>query len=193
MDASANIDTQFSWYSVVPASSPLEQGDFLNSFPVPTPPSEIAEIPDEPVGHEINAPYTVDRFNVVIMTQSCDLPKLREEDEVILCPRFSYPELIDEIPKYGGKDGWKTLISGRFIGAHILNKCDIEGIDFEYQVIDLQRIFSIPLAIVTQVAHSHDARIRLLPPYREHLAQAFARQFMRVGLPIDLPRDYPYH
>ncbi len=34
-------------------------------------------------------------------------------------------------------------------------------------------------------------RLRLLPPYREHLSQSFARQFMRVGLPIDLPREYP--
>jgi hypothetical protein len=30
-------------------------------------------------------------------------------------------------------------------------------------------------------------RLRLLPPYREHLSQAFARFFMRVGLPVDIP------
>jgi hypothetical protein len=30
-------------------------------------------------------------------------------------------------------------------------------------------------------------RLRLLPPYREHLSQSFARFFMRVGLPIDIP------
>jgi len=30
-------------------------------------------------------------------------------------------------------------------------------------------------------------RLRLLPPDREHLAQAFARFFMRAGLPIDIP------
>jgi len=29
-------------------------------------------------------------------------------------------------------------------------------------------------------------RLRLCPPYREHLAQAFARFFMRVGLPQDV-------
>jgi hypothetical protein len=26
-----------------------------------------------------------------------------------------------------------------------------------------------------------------MPPYREHLSQAFARYFMRVGLPSDIP------
>ena len=30
-------------------------------------------------------------------------------------------------------------------------------------------------------------KVRILPPYREHLAQAFARFFMRVGLPVDVP------
>jgi hypothetical protein len=30
---------------------------------------------------------------------------------------------------------------------------------------------------------------RLLPPYREHLSQSFARYFMRVGLPVDIPKD----
>jgi hypothetical protein len=30
---------------------------------------------------------------------------------------------------------------------------------------------------------------RLLPPYREHLSQSFARYFMRVGLPVDIPRE----
>ena len=29
--------------------------------------------------------------------------------------------------------------------------------------------------------------LRLLPPYGEHLSQAFARFFMRVGLPVDIP------
>jgi len=31
----------------------------------------------------------------------------------------------------------------------------------------------------------HRARLRLRSPYKEHLAQAFARYFMRVGLPHD--------
>ena len=32
-------------------------------------------------------------------------------------------------------------------------------------------------------------RLRLLPPYREHLSQAFARYFMRVGLPVDIDKE----
>jgi len=47
-------------------------------------------------------------------------------------------------------------------------------------------ISSIPLAFVRQRAARADDRLRLLPPYREHLSQAFARYFMRVGLPQDI-------
>jgi hypothetical protein len=40
---------------------------------------------------------------------------------------------------------------------------------------------------VREFAHQMGDRLRLLPPYREHLSQAFARLFMRVGLPADIP------
>lgn len=182
----------FDWYMTVSGTTPLEQGDLLNNFPIVVPPTSVAEVPDEPVGHEIEESFTVERFNVVVMTQSCDLIKLNDEDEVILCPRFDYSELATAQPKFGGRGGWKNLVKGRFIGAHIINKCDIENHEFDYQVIDIQRIFSVPLSVVKQVATNQSERVRLLPPYREHLAQAFARQFMRVGLPIDLPREPPY-
>ena len=41
--------------------------------------------------------------------------------------------------------------------------------------------------LVRELAASQGPRLRLNPPYREHLAQAFARFFMRVGLPVDIP------
>jgi hypothetical protein len=33
-------------------------------------------------------------------------------------------------------------------------------------------------------------RPQLLPPYREHLSQAFARFFMRVGLPTPVAKTW---
>jgi hypothetical protein len=128
-------------------------------------------------------------FNVIIMTQSCDFTKNKsDEDLITLCPRFDFQEV------YVGKekDRWKPLIEGRIVGAHLLNRCELSGFNFEYQVVDLTQIFSIPYSFLKKVSQAQKPRIGLLPPYREHLAQAFARRFMRVGLPIDLPRDYPY-
>jgi hypothetical protein len=50
----------------------------------------------------------------------------------------------------------------------------------------------VPLGYVKEIARQKGNRIRMLPPYREYLAQAFAWQFMRIGLPIDIPKNYPY-
>ena len=155
------------------------------------PPQGIVELLNDPSEVEIDTTIPVEKYNVVLMTQSCDIPKLKDDDEVLLCPLYDYSVIIPLMPNYGGAGGWKNLINGRFIGVHILNKCTIENHVFEYQVINLRRVFSVPLGIVKSFVSQKGERIRLLPPYREHLAQAFARQFMRVGLPIDLPSECP--
>jgi len=60
----------------------------------------------------------------------------------------------------------------------------------------VEAIFELRWALKTQESglfiklhlRKQGNRLRLLPPYREHLAQAFARFFMRVGLPADIPK-----
>jgi len=47
-------------------------------------------------------------------------------------------------------------------------------------------LFGVHLSTLKELAAQQALRQRLLPPYREHLAPAFARFFMRVGLPIDV-------
>ncbi len=126
------------------------------------------------------------------MTQSCDLSDFQGDDEVLLCPLSDYRTAAAVSRELRGKDGWAKLIRGRFVGAYLMNRCEIPGHQFDYQVVDLKRVLTVPLGLVRQVAAKEGRRVRLLPPYREHLAQAFARQFMRVGLPEDLPRQYPY-
>jgi hypothetical protein len=53
-------------------------------------------------------------------------------------------------------------------------------------VVDFRRVFSLPFGFLRDAANL--LHLRLLPPYREHLSQSFARYFMRVGLPVDIPR-----
>ena len=177
-----NVDQPtFKWYHVVEGDE-LEQGDFLDDVPIIIQPDTL------PVSkEELTNPFKIDSiplYDVVIMTQSCDFTDMQDEDLVTLCPRNAYRSLY-------GKNQWDSLVKGRRVGAHLLNKCDLKGHEFEYQVIDLTRIFSVPYGFLKKVAQHEGKRIRLLPPYREHLSQSFARRFMRVGLPIDLPRDYP--
>jgi hypothetical protein len=50
---------------------------------------------------------------------------------------------------------------------------------------DILRDFTV--LVGTRRRSNRLSGLRLCPPYREHLAQAFARFFMRVGLPIPIP------
>lgn len=174
---------KFKWYKIVEGDE-LEQGDFLNDVPILIQPDTIPVVIENLSSVEIDIDSIL-LYNVIIMTQSCDFNKMRGEDLVTLCPRSPYSSLY-------GKERWKPLKQGRVVGAHLLDKCDLRRHEFEYQVVDLTRIFSVPYGFLKGFASHQGERIRLLPPYREHLSQSFARRFMRVGLPIDLPRDYPY-
>jgi len=55
-------------------------------------------------------------------------------------------------------------------------------------VVNFHTIYSVPKKFIETIV-KNKMRKRLLPPYREHLSQSFARYFMRVGLPADIPAD----
>jgi hypothetical protein len=65
--------------------------------------------------------------------------------------------------------------------------CDIEGFSSPVRVVSFRQVFSLPFGYIMKLANPDVPRLRLLPPYREQLAQAFARFIMRVGLPVDIP------
>ena len=70
-----------------------------------------------------------------------------------------------------------------------LNRSEHAGLAAEIRVVDFHDIFTVPRSFLEAVLQERQLpRLRLLPPYREHLSQAFARFFMRVGLPqpVDL-------
>jgi len=46
---------------------------------------------------------------------------------------------------------------------------------------DFHRVFSMPLEFMRGLAQARGQRLRLLPPYREHLGQALARYFTKTS------------
>ena len=173
---------QYPWYSIVSGRN-LEQGDILLDCPVCLIPPDAIRQPGE---HAIS----VDRQNVIVMTQSCDLA-IRDDgscnaNDVILAAVFLKRELSDN-KTFGNKGGWNDAKKGRFPSYHVLNRCTIEEHESDFMLVDLRRVYSLSIDTVRQVAQEQGDRIRLMPPYREHLSQAFARFFMRVGLPVDMP------
>ena len=169
--------SDFLWYSLVSNEEPLSQGDLLKGINVffPLPPDTSGKINNE-----------AKEYDLVVMTQSCDLVDIKNDDLILLCPIFPFIDLFKPSERI---DYWKKLVAGRLIHSHLINKCEIKGHEFDYQVIDMKVIFTIQYSLLkTQI--NDKVRIRMLPPYREYMAQAFARQFMRIGLPDDLPREW---
>lgn len=121
------------------------------------------------------------------MSQSCDLVQ-KKIDLVLVCPIWPLSEMEKKNDFFKKREGKETLREGNMPGYHLLNKCGIEGINREYMVVDFRNTYSLPFGLTNDIAKKQDKRLRLLPPYREHLSQAYARFFMRVGLPVDIPK-----
>jgi hypothetical protein len=175
---------QYPWYTLA-SGSQLEQGDILLQCPVFLIPPAAADKPGEYA-------VTIERHNVIVMTQSCDLAVRADGtcnvDDVILAALYFRSELRQD-STFGTSHNWENARKGRYPAYHVLNRCDLTDHGLDYMLVDLRRIFTLSVAMVREFASRHRRhRVRLLPPYREHLSQAFARFFMRVGLPVDIPR-----
>lgn len=169
---------KYPWYDVTKGDDVLLQGDFLDNCPIVTPPLEIVE--------KNNVNVDVFKYNVVIMSQSCDLVE-KKIDIVLVCPLWPLEKVGMQEGFYKSKEGKEALRKGNAPGYHLLNVCELDDFKRDYQVVDFRNVFGVPIDILLSLAKSEEKRLRLLPPYREHLSQAFARFFMRVGLPTDIP------
>ncbi|MCK4245077.1 MAG: hypothetical protein KAX20_05575 [Candidatus Omnitrophica bacterium] len=168
---------KYPWYDIVEGSELLLQGDFVNSCPVvvPTTAIELGKVSTEVI-----------EYDVTVMSQSCDLEQ-RKLDLVLVCPIWTLKEFEEKNPNYKKKKTKESLRRGHLPGYHLLNKCEIDGFETDYLIVDFRSIYSVPFDFIIDLAKKRGKRLRLLPPYREHLSQAFARFFMRVGLPVDIP------
>ena len=111
----------------------------------------------------------------------------------VLSDFFDRVTLLDKEPLDCGTNTRKAVPQGNHVHAilppayHVLNECQLPKNQREFCVVDFRRVYSLPISFVrTRAARA--PHLRLLPPYREHLSQAFARYFMRVGLPADIPK-----
>jgi len=169
----------YPWYEIVESDEPLLQGDFISECPIIVPPSELIT-----GAQEVNT--RVVTYNIVVMSQSCDLVQ-GKLDLVLVCPIWPLSEFEKTSEYYKSKEGKEALRRGYIPGYHLLNKCEIKGFETDFLVVDFRNVYSVPFDFLKNLAKNRGKRVRLLPPYREHLSQAFARFFMRVGLPVDIP------
>ena len=108
----------------------------------------------------------------------------------MVCPYYPLKIFIENTPedqqsKRAIKKNIDNLRKGHLPGYHLLNK-DTDLKINDYIVVDFRNVYGVEINNLKDIAEKQENRIRLLPPYREHLSQAFARYFMRVGLPQDI-------
>ena len=173
-------EREFPWYEIVESHESVLQGDFLLSCPVfvPAPGATLQE--DETL------PFEIAEYDVIVMSQSCDLLQ-KKIDLVLICPVWSLIEIGNKNDFIRSSRGKEALRQGNIPGYHLLNKVDIKDYERDYMVVAFRDTYSLPFSLITDIANKQGKRLRLLPPYREHLSQAHARFSMRVGLPIDIP------
>ncbi|HTU89736.1 MAG TPA: hypothetical protein VMF69_06550 [Gemmataceae bacterium] len=171
------------WYQIVQDAT-LFQGDILLHCPVFVIAAELSW------PQSSNAPLEVDikDLDLIVMTQTCDLQNNKVED-VLLAQMVAWPQVVSaEVqkgnPSVQSRNFRKQLVEGNIPGFSLLHKREEEP-SLPWSVVDFHRLFTLPKAFLSRFAASLGPRLRLRSPYREHLAQAFARYFMRVGLPHD--------
>lgn len=183
------------WYDTVDPSSPLTQGDVIFDCPllgwgsVGQPSAESTQV--QGTLEELVSAF---REDVVVMTQACDLEH-RKVENVVLCPHVSlstfrriWEEWMTARGHNPSEKAWKRscedIASGYVWNQAFLNRSEQPGLATEIRVVDFHDIFTVPRSFLEALLQERKLpRLRLLPPYREHLSQAFARFFMRVGLP----------
>jgi hypothetical protein len=184
------------WYRAAPAEEPLTQGDLIVACPVigwrPQVQFDFSSGQEVlPVGELLEA----QRVNVIVMTQACDLEYAKVRN-VVLCPLYplsTYKVAWEAALQSKGQNptakAWKRycddLCEGAIWNLSLLNAEDVGDLHIEHAVADFHEVFTLPRQVLEALLQARNTpRPQLLPPYREHLSQAFARFFMRVGLPM---------
>jgi hypothetical protein len=174
----AGIPT-YPWFEAI-SGDELKQGDILENCPVFIPPTDLA------TSDRANARFTWEERDLVVLSQSCDLVKERcKLDEVLSCAVWKRSELAKG--HLSTNKGMEDARRGNLPAFHLLAESRVPGLLRPVRVVDFRRVYTHPVEFVRKYASSTAPRLRILPPYREHFAQAFARFFMRVGLPVDIP------
>ncbi len=169
-----------SWYEIV-SGRELEQADLLSQCPIP----RVTGV-QFPIGPSLQVELS--NVDLIVLTQSCDLVS-DKVDEILLATTRTYHEMCatDGVTNQfirGSK--WRSALRKGDLAPYCLLQFRNTPPASNWSVVNFHHLFSIPKPYLEDVADQQGDRLRLVAPYREHVAQAFARYMMRVGLPTTL-------
>jgi hypothetical protein len=191
------------WYEIVGPNIPLTQGDIIFECPLLAWKDNTLKLEGAAETEVLKSAANGIQADVVVMTQACDLEHEKVEN-VILCPHVSlndyrgiWDDNMQKTNQTPTEKAWRhhcnDICDGFMWHFTMLNDCQTDGSSIGIRIVFFNEVFTIPRSflesLIKQRGHS---RFRLLPPYREHLSQAFARFFMRVGLPIPVEKKWQF-
>jgi hypothetical protein len=189
------------WYEVVGADAPITQGDLIFDCPLIGWEAEALNLQAESDSEVLEDAVTAISADVVVMSQACDLEH-HKVSNVILCPHCALTEYREDwVQERKNRNqnptskAWRghcdDICDGFIWNLTMLNKFAPGELGIDIRVVDFHDVFSAPRGFLESLLKQRgNSRYRLLPPYREHLSQAFARFFMRVGLPSPVEKNW---
>ena len=190
------------WYRIADAVERIAQGEMIFDCPVVKWKVEETEMREEERAVEkLIENIEGELSDVIIMTQDCDL----ENDKVLnitLCPHYdiaTYKEVWEQSMRDERNNptpkAWKSqcedIKDGFVWNLSMLNLLDDDPVPMNHRIVDFHQVYTCPRNFLDSfIQISVRDRLQLLPPYREHLSQAFARFYMRVGLPVPVTKAW---
>lgn len=173
------------WFEIVEGEE-LFQGDILFKCPIVK-----VDYPDEQLSlnrPELNA--SIEYYDAVVLSQSCDLVNDKIEN-MLLTEVVSWEEILKNEIEQGNNFIKSEKFRKNLVNGHVPNLSLLHRFDgsprLSWSVVNFHNLFVVPKSVMKLMAKKAGKRLRLKSPYREHLSQASARFFMRVGLPHDAP------
>lgn len=177
-----------SWYEIAQGEA-LAQGDFFFNFPLVKPPKNTEFSAG---GTAQPSPTKIERYNIVVLTQSCDLEN-NKTGQVLVCPFMPLEQAATLTSREVREDPIRLekfheqIRRGAQPAFHMLDRCSLPDFLAPVRIVDFRAVSIVSSRFLERTAQKAGPRLRLKSPFREHLSQAFARYFMRVGLPSDIP------
>lgn len=177
----------YPWYEELSNSKDISQGDIINGCAIPIPNISLYNAILENT-ETVEDPIDIKISDLIVVSQACDIAN-DKINTLVLCSIWPLSRLIKDNSYYSSSKARESLRQGKEPSYHLVTEYKSGTISRDYSVVDFHNIYTLPKNFIIKTVENIPSRLRLLPPYREHLSQAFARYFMRVGLPQDILRN----
>jgi len=172
------------WYEEIGASdNSMQQCDLLTGIQVAKIERNAVLGDDQP---RIRARVAL--VNAVILTQTCDIEKTSVK-MLLLAQMMDWEAMSASMGGDSDEQFQRRRELRRGHSFHMVLLQDrASAPKMEWSVVNFRNLYTVPKSLVQEHVNGEGMRLRMTPPHREMVSQAFGKYFMRVALVDDLQR-----